>query len=279
MVISDWCAPAFGFLVTSHDSPAAAPGSSNAAKSSHHRRAHGPRPKPPRRGHGPFRLARRWTAGAIKKLGLQVEDIGNIQVKQPEEMSYRRKARQVSGRKLPRPARTSPQPWKNLCSEEFLAAGARRRPLHRCGSRRWRLQFLSQAKKRNRLHLARCPRRHEHARILAFRQRPRHAARRHHGLRRAGARRSDGIQAQSGAWQHRHRRRARSRRPGTQNRQKIRRARLHHARHRRARHARGDVRRLEICNGRHRRRRRQPRHGFRRSRPTPPVSVHPCAAA
>jgi arginase len=61
---------------------------------------------------GPSALRVAGLQARIKHLGHQVEDIGNIPVKQPEEMSYGESMRNISA-KLPRPARIWVKRWKN----------------------------------------------------------------------------------------------------------------------------------------------------------------------
>jgi len=117
---------------------------------------------------GPSAMRGAGLQSSLKKLGLQVEDIGNLSVKQPEEMpigekraKYLQEIAETCGdcrcrcRKIPR-RRISP-------------AGSRRGPFHRGRRSRRRRQLFPQRQETDRLPLAGRARRHEHAGILSFR--------------------------------------------------------------------------------------------------------------
>jgi len=110
---------------------------------------------------GPSALRVAGLQSRIKHLGHHVEDIGNIIVKQPEEMPVGEKRSryvdEIADAADPGPRRAE------ISRRRLLAAGPWRRPLHRRRIHQRSRRAFPQGKKADRLHLAGCPQRHEHA--------------------------------------------------------------------------------------------------------------------
>ncbi len=95
---------------------------------------------------GPSALRVAGLQARIKQLGHQVEDIGNISVKQPEEMSYgEKRAKYIA--EIAEACKDLGNAVEKSLEEGYLAAGSRRRPFHRRGLYQRRLGSLPQRKK------------------------------------------------------------------------------------------------------------------------------------
>src|ERR1700747_570852 len=157
--------------------------SSYATKSSHHWCAHGPGPKPPRRGHGAVGAARRGTAIRDQEAGPHRRGYRQPRSEAAGRNASRRKTRKVPAgncRDLPGHCQKRGQ----IANRRILAVGAGWRPLDRGrGTRRGGRPF-SQRKKADWLSVAGCAWRYEHAGEFALGKRAWYAAGRDYGLRR-----------------------------------------------------------------------------------------------
>ena len=132
---------------------------------------------------GPSALRVRRPAGApSRSSGITVEDIGNMAVKQPEEMPVGEKRAKYL-QEIAETCRDMAKTVEKSLTESFLRWCLAGTIPSRLATAAGVAQFLPQASERHRLHLAGRARRHEYAGILAVRQRSRHAAGRHDGLR------------------------------------------------------------------------------------------------
>ena len=134
---------------------------------------------------GPSALRVAGLQARLKQLGHQVEDIGNISVKQPEEMPYGEKRAKYL-QEIAETCKDLAEIVEKSLDEGFLPLVLGGDHSIAAGAVAGVSAHFRKQKKADRLHLARRPRRHEHAGIFAVRQRARHAAGQHHGLRRAG---------------------------------------------------------------------------------------------
>jgi arginase len=117
---------------------------------------------------GPSALRGAGLQAAIKKLGLTVEDIGNLEVKQPEEMPVGEKRAKY----LQEIAETCLDIAKTVeksLTESFLPVVLGGDHSIAAGVAAGVGKFLPPAKERHRVHLAGRTRRHEYAGILAVR--------------------------------------------------------------------------------------------------------------
>ena len=211
---------------------------------------------------GPSALRVAGLQAHLKQLGHQVEDIGNVAVKQAEEMHYgEKRAKYLS--EIAETCRGLAEITEKSLSEGFLPLVLGGDHSIAIGSCSGVSSFFRKQTEKDRLPVAGRAWRHEYAGVFALRQRARHAAGGADRLRRAGTGRTARLPAEGRAAQRGHRRRARSRRQGAPPGEGVGRARAYHARYRRARHARGDERGAALRLRRYRRNRRQPGHGLR----------------
>jgi arginase len=129
---------------------------------------------------GPSALRVAGLQARLKQLGRQVEDIGNVPVRQPEEQPYgEKKAKYLD--EIAEACKGLAEMVRKTLEEDLM-------PLVLGGA-------LQQGIQTHWHHLARCTRRHEHAGIVALRKRPWHAPCFYHGFRSSGPHRACRDQA------------------------------------------------------------------------------------
>ena len=135
---------------------------------------------------GPSALRVAGLQARIKQLGVQVEDIGNISVKQPEEMPVgEKRAKYVE--EITDACKDLGAAVQKAIEEGFLPLVLGGDHSIAAGSVSGVAAHFKKGKEADRLHLAGRPQRHEFAGDLSFGKRPRHAVGLHLRLRSSGA--------------------------------------------------------------------------------------------
>ena len=134
---------------------------------------------------GPSALRVAGLQARLKQLGHQVEDIGNIPVKQPEEMPVGEKRAKYMA-EIAETCKDLAEIVQKCLEEDFVPLVLGGDHSIAAGAVTGVAAHFRKAEKTNWLHLARCARGHEHAGIVTIGQRARNAAGCGDGLRCAG---------------------------------------------------------------------------------------------